>query len=53
MSETPQLPEGVFSEGVDSFLHGLPREDCPYPPDADERNAWLAGWDKAAPKDAV
>jgi ribosome modulation factor len=53
MNKTPQLPQGVYSEGADSFLHGLPREDCPYPPGADEREAWLAGWDQTARKDAA
>jgi ribosome modulation factor len=53
MNETPQLPRGVYSEGALSFLHGLPREDCPYPPGADEREGWLAGWDQSARKDAA
>jgi ribosome modulation factor len=47
-NDEPELPRTVADEGADSFLHGLPREDCPYPPGADEREEWLAGWEKAA-----
>jgi ribosome modulation factor len=53
MNEAPQLPKGVFSEGEDSYSFGLPREDCPYPPDSDEREAWLEGWDHSARQDGV
>jgi ribosome modulation factor len=53
MDDTPQLPQGVYSEGVQSCRRGLPRKDCPYPPGADERGAWLAGWDQTARKDAA
>jgi ribosome modulation factor len=52
MAETPQLPHGVYSEGADSFLHGLPCENCPSPPGSDEREAWLVGWNQAARRDA-
>ncbi len=48
MSEDPQLPQGAFSEGADCYVAGLPRKDCPYPPGADEREEWLAGWDQTA-----
>jgi ribosome modulation factor len=48
MSNEVELPRTVSDEGRDAWLKGLPREDCPYPPGADERAAWLAGWDKAA-----
>ncbi len=48
MNKDPRLPEGVFSEGVDSYIRGLPCEDCPYPPDSTERDEWLKGWDNAA-----
>jgi ribosome modulation factor len=48
MTDEMELPQSVSDEGRDSFARGLPREDCPYPPGADERDAWLAGWDLAA-----
>jgi len=48
MTDEVGLPKTVSDEGRDSYLQGWPREDCPYPPDADERAAWVAGWDKAA-----
>ncbi len=48
MTDEPDLPRTVADEGAASFLRGLPREDCPYPPGADEREEWLAGWDRAA-----
>jgi ribosome modulation factor len=48
MTDEAELPQTVSNEGTDSFLRGLPREDCPYPPGADEREAWLTGWDLAA-----
>jgi len=41
-------PYSVADEGADAFLRGLPRENCPYPPGADEREIWLSGWDRAA-----
>jgi ribosome modulation factor len=53
MSENLPLPKSVFDEGVASYLHGLPREDCPYPPDADEREPWLEGWDQTARRDST
>ena len=53
MNETPQLPHGVYSEGANSFWHGLPLENCPYPPGTNERKAWLAGWDQMAGNDAA
>jgi ribosome modulation factor len=49
-NETP-LPMNVSDEGTASYLRGLPREDCPYPPGSDECEEWLSGWDKAAKKD--
>jgi ribosome modulation factor len=48
MTQEVPPPRNVADEGRDSCLRGLPREDCPYPPGTDEREAWLAGWDKAA-----
>ena len=48
MTDEAELPQTVSDEGTDSFLRGLPREDCPYPPGADEREGWLTGWDLAA-----
>ena len=47
MSEGLQPATGAFSEGRGAFLRGLPRENCPYPPDATEREEWLNGWDRA------
>ncbi len=41
-------PRNVADEGAASFGHGLPREDCPYPPGSEDREGWLAGWDRAA-----
>ncbi len=51
MNDEPQLPEGVFSEGGDSYRRGLPREDCPYPPGSTERDEWLNGWDQTSVDD--
>lgn len=48
MKDEPQLPKGVFSEGADSYLHGVPRENCPYPPDSIERAEWFDGWNQTA-----
>ena len=53
MNEATQQLGGIFSEGKDSYLQGLPRENCPYPPHADEREAWLKGWDHGAHADGV
>ena len=38
----------VYQEGFDSFDHGLPRDNCPYPPDSEDREDWLRGWNDAA-----
>jgi ribosome modulation factor len=51
MTNETQLPMNVSDEGAASYSRGLPREDCPYPPGSDERDAWLNGWDEAAKKD--
>ncbi len=48
MTEDADPPTGALTEGADAFERGWPRENCPYPPDAEDREAWLAGWDKAA-----
>jgi hypothetical protein len=32
MTDEPKPPRNVSDEGTASFLHSLPREDCPYPP---------------------
>lgn len=53
MTHTPRLPHSVEEEGADAFEHGLPRRNCPYPPGADERDAWLSGWDRAAARAAA
>jgi hypothetical protein len=34
MTDEAELPQNVSDEGTASFLQGLPREDCPYPPDS-------------------
>jgi hypothetical protein len=41
MSEDLPLPKSIRAEGMASYLHGLPRENCPYPPDSDEREPGL------------
>ena len=46
MNKDPQTLYGVFSEGMDSYLHELPRDSCPYPLGSTEREAWLGGWDQ-------
>jgi hypothetical protein len=51
MNDEPALPEDVLSEGEASYQRGLPREDCPYPPGSEERDAWLTDWDRAARRD--
>jgi ribosome modulation factor len=48
MNDDPALPQNVSDEGTASFLQGLPREDCPYPPGSEDRDEWLSGWDQAA-----
>ena len=48
MTDEAELSRSISDEGAVSFLRGLPREDCPYPPGADEREGWLTGWDLAA-----
>jgi len=53
MSEELPSPKSVASEGAASYLHGLPRKDCPYPPGSDEREPWLEGWDQAAGRDSA
>ncbi len=50
MTDDVPPPQTISDEGSASYLHGLPRDDCPYPPGADERDAWLAGWDREAAK---
>jgi ribosome modulation factor len=52
MTEEPEGPTSAVSAGADSFLQGIPRENCPYPPDTDEREEWLRGWDRAAAGEA-
>ena len=48
MTDEPKQPRNMSDEGAASFLHGLPRKDCPYPPDSEAREEWLSGWDQAA-----
>ena len=48
MSEEAAAPSGVYHEGFDSFDQGLPRDNCPYPPDSEDREDWLRGWNDAA-----
>lgn len=51
MTKEPPLPENELSEGAASYRHGSPRDACPYPPGADEREPWLKGWDQAERQD--
>jgi ribosome modulation factor len=53
MSEDLPPPKSVFDEGMASYLSGLPRQDCPYPPGSDEREQWLLGWDQTARRDST
>ena len=41
MNMEQQLLYGIFSEGMNSYLHELPRDGCPYQPGSTEREAWL------------
>jgi ribosome modulation factor len=50
MTKEPEPPQNVSDEGAASLLHGLPREDCPYPPASEDREEWLSNWDRAAAK---
>ena len=52
MSEEPEEPTGAVSEGADSFLQDIPRENCPYTPDSTKREEWLKGWDQATTGEA-
>jgi ribosome modulation factor len=52
MTKEADEPTGIASEGADSFLQDIPRENCPYPPDSDDREEWLKGWDQAAAGEA-
>jgi ribosome modulation factor len=51
MTDEPQGVTGAVSEGADSCAQGVPRADCPYPPDSTGREEWLKGWDEAAAAD--
>ena len=51
MSDELPLPRRISDEGAASYSHGLPREDCPYPPGSNEREPWLEGWDESARRD--
>jgi ribosome modulation factor len=53
MSEDLPLPKCIRAEGTASYLHGLPRDNCPYPPNSDEREPWLEGWDQPARRDST
>ena len=37
---------GVFSKGMNSYLHELPARQLPYPLGSTEREAWLGGWNQ-------
>jgi ribosome modulation factor len=52
MTDEPEMPRNVSDEGTASFWHGLPRDDCPYPPGSEDRAEWLSGWDQAAARAA-
>ena len=41
-------PPSLYKEGSDSFNQGWPRDDCPYPPESEDREEWLRGWNTAA-----
>lgn len=43
MTEEPQLHRNVFAEGLDSYLLGLARSECPYPLNSADRATWLDG----------
>ncbi len=43
MSDEANLPRDVSDEGAHSFLRGLLRENCPYPPNWGVRRSCLAG----------
>jgi len=47
MSDDPEIDEAIMQEGAASHVGGLPRENCPYPPDSPEREAWLKGWERS------
>jgi hypothetical protein len=53
MNEEFQQPKGIVSEGADSYLRGLPREDCPYPPGSAEREERIEGWNQAGRPDGT
>ena len=36
----------AFEEGLDAFERGIKRGACPYTPDTDDAEEWLAGWDE-------
>ncbi len=48
MSDETAPRPSVYQEGVDSFTQGWPRDNCPYPPDSEDREDWLRGWNDAA-----
>ena len=48
MIDESAAPPGVYQEGSDSCDQGLPRDNCPYPPDSEDREDWLRGWNDAA-----
>jgi ribosome modulation factor len=37
----------IFGQGLDAYGANIPRDDCPYPAESDEREIWLDGWDEA------
>ncbi len=52
LTETPLPDRGVITEGIDSYRRGRSPEDCPYPPNSADREAWRKGWDEAAAQDS-
>ena len=40
----------IFHEGVEAFLNGIARKDCPYE-DSYEKETWEDGWDEGTIRD--
>lgn len=42
---------GPFDEGFHSYVLGLSRTRCPYPPGTLEHRTWVTGWAQAEAQD--
>lgn len=42
---------GPFDEGFHSYVLGLSRTRCPYPPGTPEHGTWVMGWAQAEAQD--